>query len=227
MKTIGLLGGMSWVSTIEYYRRINTEVQARLGGHHCASIVLRSMDYAAIKQYDYQSWEKIGEVLRGEMLALNSCRVDCMLVCNNTLHKALDDIGPHLGIETPIFHIVDCVGACAQANNLKNLLLLGTRFTMEHGFYQARLKKYGAAVTVPDLAQRAEIQRIIQEELVKDNPAARSAAWLHEVIAQHPCDAVVAGCTELPLLLNQERCAVPVLDTLELHCARAVEFALG
>lgn len=227
MKTIGLLGGASWVSTVEYYRQINKKVNARLGKNHSAKIILNSVDYEEIKQYNYQNWEKIGDILMDEIMKLDNCGVDCMLICNNTLHKALDDIMPHLYMEAPIFHIVDCVGEYAKENNFKNILLLGTKFTMEDGFYHKKLKDYGMNIITPAEDERIEIQRITQEELSKEKINSESEKWLQEVIAKYPCDAVVVGCTELPMIIKQEDYAIPILNTLDLHCEKAVNFALG
>jgi len=226
MKTIGLLGGASWVSTIEYYRQINKKVNQRLGKSHSAKIVLSSMDYAAIKHYNYQNWEKIGDILMDEILKLDSCNVDCILICNNTLHKAFDDIESHLYTATPIFHIVDCVGEYAQAKKYINLLLLGTKFTMENGFYHKKLEKFCMNITTPSEEERFEIQRITQEELVKEKFTEKSKKWLQDVIKKYPCDAVVVGCTELPLIIKQEDYDIPILNTLELHCEKAVNFSL-
>jgi aspartate racemase len=226
MKTIGLLGGASWVSTIEYYRQINKKVNQRLGKNHSAKIILSSMDYEEIKRYNYQNWGKIGEILMNEILRLDSCNVDCMLICNNTLHKALDDIEFHLYVEAPIFHIVDCVAEYAKLKKLKNLLLIGTKFTMEDGFYAKRLEKYGMKVSIPGEEERNEIQRITQEELAKEKFLEQSKKWFQKIIAEYPCDAVVVGCTELPLIVKQEDYSIPILNTLDLHCEKAVNFSL-
>lgn len=226
MKTIGLLGGASWVSTIEYYRQINKKVNQRLGKNHSAKIIISSMDYEIIKQYNYQNWEKIGDILMDEILKLDGCKVDCMLICNNTLHKAFDDIEPDLYTKAPIFHIVDCAGEYAQKENYKDILLLGTKFTMENGFYHKRLERYGLKVTTPLEKERDEIQRITQEELAKEKLTKESKEWFREIIKKYPCDAVIVGCTELPLLIKQKDYDIPILNTLELHCEKAVNFSL-
>lgn len=226
MKTIGLLGGASWVSTVEYYRHINRKVNERLGKNHSAKIILSSIDYEEIKQYNYQNWQKIGDILMDEILRLDACGVDCILICNNTLHKAFDDIKHHLYTETPIFHIVDCAGEYVATKKIKNILLLGTKFTMEDGFYQKRLANYGLHITTPSETERTEIQRIIQEELSKEIFNEKSKKWLQKMISQYACDGVIVACTELPLLIKQEDFQVPILNTLELHCEKAVNFAL-
>ncbi|MFA6184420.1 MAG: amino acid racemase [Parcubacteria group bacterium] len=226
MKIIGLLGGTSWVSTVEYYRQINKKVNERLGKNHSAKIILSSMDYEEIKQYNYQNWEKIEDILTDEIMKLDSCKVDCMLICNNTLHKALDDIKPYLYAEAPIFHIVDCVGEYAKKNNFKNILLFGTKFTMEDGFYHKKLKEYGLNIITPAEDERMEIQRITQEELAKEKFTDVSRKWFQEIVAKYPCDAVVVGCTELPMIIKQEDYNIPILNTLDLHCEKAVNFSL-
>ncbi|HBI16768.1 MAG: Aspartate racemase [Candidatus Moranbacteria bacterium GW2011_GWF2_34_56] len=226
MKTVGLLGGTSWVSTVEYYKQINREVNKKLGKNHSAKIILNSIDYEEIKQYNYQNWEKIGDILMDEILKLDSCNVDCILICNNTLHKAYDDIKNSLYIERPIFHIVDCVGEYAQDKKFKNLLLLGTKFTMENGFYHINLEKYEMNISIPSEEERNEIQRITQEELAKEKFTDESKEWFQEIIAKYPCDAVVVGCTELPMIIKQEDYDIPILNTLELHCQKAVNFSL-
>lgn len=227
MKTIGLLGGTAWVSTIEYYRQINKKINERLGKNHSARIILSSIDYEEIKQYNYQNWEKIGEILMNEIVRLNNCKVDCILICNNTLHKAFDEIEPRLRIKAPIFHIVDCVGKFALEKKFKKFLLLGTKFTMENGFYHARLKKYGFNIITPSDDERNEIQRITQEELSKEKIIDESKKWFKELIAKYPCDAVVVGCTELPMIIKQDDYDIPILNTLDLHCERAVNFSLS
>lgn len=226
MKTIGLLGGTSWVSTVEYYRQINKKINERLGKNHSAKIILSSMDYEEIKQYNYQNWEKIEDILMDEIMKLDNCNVDCMLICNNTLHKALDDIKSNIYTETPIFHIVDCVGEYAQKNNFKNILLLGTKFTMENGFYHEGLKKYNIDIVTPVEDERIEIQRITQEELAKEKFTTESKKWFQKIVAKYPCDAVVVGCTELPMIIKQEDYDIPILNTLDLHCEKAVNFSL-
>lgn len=227
MKIIGLLGGASWVSTVEYYRLINKRVNERLGKQHSAKIVLNSMDYEEIKRYNYQNWGKIEEILMDEIIKLDNCNVDCILICNNTLHKALVNIESDLYIEAPIFHIVDCAGEYAQKNNFRKILLLGTKFTMEDGFYHKRLNKFGIDVVTPVEQERNEIQRITQEELSKELFTEKSKKWFQEIVKKYPCDAVVVGCTELPLIIEQEDYKVPILNTLELHCEKAVSFSLN
>ena len=228
MKTIGLLGGTSWVSTIEYYKLLNQIVVEKLGKQHSAKIVLNSIDYETIKKYNYQDWDKIGEVLMDEILKLDSFGVDCILICNNTLHKAYEDIEPHLYIDTPIFHIADCVGEYANKKKYKNLVLLGTKFTMEEDFYKKRLSSsFGLSIFTPEEKDRIEIQRIIQEELVKEKFLPETRDWFKNLIGSfNEIEGVILGCTELPLIIKQKDYQIPILNTMELHCEKAVSFAL-
>lgn len=227
MKTIGLIGGLSYISTIEYYRKINQKVNDRLGKKHSAKIILNSIDFQEIKKHDYKNWDKVGDILMEAILKLDSCGVDCILLCNNTQHKAYNRIEPHLDIKTPFFHIVDCLGEFAVSKRFKKLLLLGTCITMEDGFYSERLsQKFSLNIIIPNEKERIGINRIIQEELVKDKFKKISKKWLLELIDKYPCDAVILGCTELPLLIRKKDCKVPLLDTVEIHCEKAVDFAL-
>jgi aspartate racemase len=226
MKTIGLLGGMSYVSTIEYYRYINQKVHEKLGKKHSAKIIVNSVDYQELKKFDYKDWEKAGEVLLSEIMRLDRCGVDCILICNGTQHKAFDLIESALQIKTPIFHIVDCVGEYAAAKKFKKLLLLATQFTMEDTFYSGRLQtKFGMNTVIPSEADRTEIQRIIQEELVKERFIESSKQKIVDIISKHSCDAVILGCTELPLLIQQKDCPTPLLNTVEIQCDKAINFS--
>lgn len=226
MKTIGLLGGLGWVSTIEYYRNLNQKVNKTLGKHHSAKIILNSIDHESVRQFDYNEWDKIAEILKEGILQLDSFGADCILICNNTLHKAFDLISSSLNTKAPVFHIVDCVGEYAVQQNLNKLLLLGTKFTMEDGFYHNRLKNFGLEVITLDESDRLEVNRVIQEELLKNIFKDGSKKWFQDMIKKYDCDAVTLGCTELPLLIKQEDYKTPILSSVELHCQKAVDFAL-
>jgi aspartate racemase len=227
MKTIGLLGGMSYVSTIDYYRYINRKVHQALGKKHSAKIILNSIDYQELKKFDYKDWDKAGSVLLSEIVKLDRCGVDCILICNGTQHKAFDQIESGLRIKTPIFHIVDCVGEYAVAHKFKNLLLLATQFTMEDDFYSGRLReKFNLDTVIPSEEDRVEIQRIIQEELVKEKFLESSKLKIIEIINKHSCDAIILGCTELPLLIQQKDSPTPLLNTVEIQCDKAIQFSL-
>ncbi len=227
MKTIGLLGGLTYVSTIDYYRKINVSVNDILGLRHSAKIVINSIDFQEIKQFNNKDWEGIAHVMQRELLKISECGVDAIFVCNNTLHKAVDMLMPQLDLKVPLFHIVDCLGERARSLAYSKLLLLGTQFTMEDGFYSNKLKEeYNIKVIVPQLQEREEIHSIIMNELVKDICKPESKQRVIEIIAKYNFDAVVLGCTELPVLIQPEDCNKPLLNTVEIHCAKAVEFAL-
>lgn len=227
MKTIGLLGGLSYLSTIDYYRQINEMVNRALGDRHSAKIILNSIDYQEVKKYNNKDWKRIGEILLHEITRLDNSGVDCILVCNNTLHKGIDLLMDQWKINARFFHIVDCLGHFAVAKNHKKLLLLGTRFTMEDGFYSNRLRdQFGLDVVIPRTEERESIQHIIMQELIKGIISEKSKAWLMRMIGTYSVDGVVLGCTELPLIINQKDMDLPVLSTVDIHCAKAVEFSL-
>jgi aspartate racemase len=231
MKTIGLLGGTSWPSTVEYYRLLNEMAQARLGGFHSANLLLKSIDYHAIKSRYYGRWSGIPALLEAEIrafAALGPHGADCLVICNNTLHKAYDEIEPRLALAIPVFHIVKVTGAAARARNARRVLLLGTKFTMEDGFYQRGLEAFGLQVATPEAADRDAIQAI-QSQLARGvmQPGFRSA--MAALVARYAAsvDAVVLACTELPLALAQAECGVPVINPTEEQCRAAFAFAAG
>jgi len=227
MKAIGLLGGLSYLSTIEYYKQINQMVNTALGERHSARIILNSIDYQEVKKFNNKDWKSISEILMHEILKLDRSGVDCILVCNNTLHKGIDHLMEQWEINAQFFHIVDCLGHFAVAKKHNKLLLLGTRFTMEDGFYTNRLRdQFGLDVVIPDSEERESIQYIIMQELVKGVISEKSKEWLLRMIGSYSVDGVVLGCTELPLIIEQKELELPVLNTVDIHCAKAVEFSL-
>lgn len=227
MKLIGLLGGTSWPSTIEYYRMLNQLAQERLGGFHSANLLLRSIDYHDIKSHYHDGWDQIPLLLKKEIEAFIDLAPDCLLICNNTLHKAFDQIEPDLKLSIPVFHIVDGVGRFAQAHSLKHLLLLGTKFTMEDGFYQKRLEdRFGLVVKIPSLQERIEIQAI-QDQLAKGICKQEFRPYFVNLIRKYSTvEAVVLACTELPLAIHQNDVDVLVLNPIEYQCRDAFEFAI-
>ncbi len=226
MKTIGLLGGTSWPSTIDYYRILNEMAQARWGGFHSAKLILRSIDYHEIKRRYADGWDEIPALLEEALRALIDSRPDCIVICNNTLHKAFDLIESRLAAPIPVFHIVKAVGRAARAQSLTRLLLLGTRFTMEDGFYHRGLETFGLTVLTPTQSERALIQEIqtqLAAGIVKD-------AFRQDLVAlidayDGSADAVVLACTELPLAVAEGDCRLPVLNPTWLQCRQAFEFA--
>jgi len=226
MRLIGLLGGTSWPSTIEYYRILNETVQQRLGGYHSANLLLRSIDYHNIKkQYD-NGWDKIPSLLEAALKDLDSRDPDCILICNNTLHKAYDIVVSRLDLHVPVIHIVDAVGRAASQKGFKRLLLLATKFTMEDGFYAERLNRFGCDVTIPAAKERLQIQEI-QSQLANGQTDARFRDYFRNLLAQYTeVDAVILGCTELPLAVGNSEATQPLLNPIALQCAEALEFAI-
>jgi len=229
MKTIGLIGGMSWESTIPYYRTINETVRALRGGLHSAKIVMVSVDFDEIERLQrLGDWDAAGSVLAdcGRRLALAGA--DFLVLCTNTMHKVAPAIEAAAGI--PLFHIADPTASAIRAAGLQTVGLLGTRFTMEQDFYRARLeRRHGLRVAVPDEAGRALVHRVIYEELCQGQVLDASREGYRAVIGQlvdAGAEAIVFGCTEIGLLVRQADSPVPVFDTTALHARKAAEFAL-
>lgn len=231
MRKIGLLGGTSWPSTIPYYEYLNREVGLRLGGYHTANLVLHNVNYHPIKSLYTQSdgWDKIPDLLLAELEELSKAEPDCIVICNNTLHKAVDMLEERgdLSDLPPIIHIVDTVGHRAIAGGAKSLLLLGTKFTMEDGFYADRLKKkFGLAVDVPDFDDRVEIQHM-QSQIAAGTIEPEFLLRMKKIVSNYPqYDGVVLACTELPLCLSNDDVEMPVIDPIKEQCDAALEFAL-
>jgi aspartate racemase len=230
MKTIGLIGGMSWESTAHYYRLLNEGVKHRLGGLHSARCVLASVDFADIEPLQRADrWDDAGQILHGAALAVERAGADFVLVCANTMHKVADRMMD--GLRIPLLHIADVTGERVRASGVRRVGLLGTRYTMEHGFYKDRLaERFGLDVVVPGAEDRAEVHRVIYEELVlgrcEPRSRARYLAVMHD-LARAGAEAVIAGCTEIALLVTAAEAPVPLFDTTALHAAAAVERALA
>ena len=228
MKTIGLLGGTSWPSTIDYYRILNELAQERLGGFHSANLLLRSIDYHQIKSRYDTRWPEIPALLAQEIRAFVKLAPDCLVICNNTLHKAFDAIEAELALTLPVIHIVKATGRAAQARKLQRLLLLGTKFTMEDGFYHRGLEQFGLHVEIPVEEDRVAIQQI-QTQLAKGIMTDDFRLFFVKLIEKYAgqVDAAVLACTELPLAISQRDCALPILNPTELQCREAFAFASG
>lgn len=229
MKTIGLLGGMSWESTIPYYRLINEGVKARLSGLHSAKIVLHSVDFHEIEACQSSGdWDKAGEMLADAALGLQKAGAEGIVLCTNTMHKVAHHIESRCGL--PFLHIADATGRAIAARGAKRVALLGTRYTMEQDFYRGRLSAaFGIESLIPDEPQRLRINQIIFDELCLGKITAESKRYYQQVInALHEQGAqgVIFGCTEIGLLLGQEDCPLPVFDTAAIHAADAVSFML-
>ncbi|KKL02220.1 aspartate/glutamate racemase family protein [Rheinheimera mesophila] len=229
MKTIGLLGGMSWESTIPYYRQINQRIKQQLGGLHSAKLIVYSVDFAEIEALQRSGdWDKAGELLAEAAVKLQAAGAECIVLCTNTMHKVAAAI--EAAVTIPLLHIADATAEAIQAAGLHKVSLLGTRFTMEQDFYKKRLTDgYGLTVLVPDEDSRALVHQVIYQELclgvVKDSSRLQYQQIMADLVAQG-AEAVILGCTEITLLVSAEDCAVPLFDTTFLHAQKAADFAL-
>ncbi|MZD03836.1 amino acid racemase [Streptomyces sp. SID5785] len=228
MRTIGLLGGMSWESTAEYYRLLNELTRARLGGLHSARCVLYSVDFAEIEQLQVQGrWDEAGELLADAAAALERAGADLVLICTNTMHKVADRVAD--AVSVPLLHLADATADAVLAAGVTRVGLLGTAFTMEQDFYRARLAARGLDVIVPDAPERAIVHRVIYEELCLGIVRDASREAYREVIGSlvgRGAAGVVLGCTEIELLVGQQDSPVPVFPTTRLHAEAAVTAAL-
>jgi len=230
MKTIGLLGGMSWQSTQGYYRAINERVAQRLGGLHSARIVLNSVDFEPLEQLQrHGNWEGAAEILVQAARQVEAAGADCLLLCTNTMHRVAPQISAALSI--PFLHIADATAKDITTKGLCRVGLLGTAFTMEQDFYKGRLAdQYGLQVLVPDAADRQRVHRIIYDELCVGQINAASKLDYLQVISTlqaQGTEAVILGCTEIGLLVSQADTTLPLLDTTAIHAQAAVDFALA
>ena len=227
MKTIGLLGGTGWSSTIGYYTLLNEKVAQRLGGYHSAKIILKSIDYHDIMSTYGQDHAVTAGILKTELLELIKLNPDCIMICCNSLHKYYDMIKADLNSKIPIFHAVDLVAQHIKKQNYNKVLLLATKFTMEDGFFAKKLEDNGITVVIPNLEERNAMQKI-HSELMQNSVSQESRNYFGALIAKHnDCDAVVLGCTEYPLVVNQSNSILPIIDPVQLQTSAAVDFALN
>jgi aspartate racemase len=229
VRVLGLLGGMSWESTVSYYRAINEAFRDRLGGFHSAKLVLYSVDFDEIERLQRAGdWEKAGALLAEAARALETAGAELLMICANTMHLVAPAI--EAAVRIPLLHIADATGDEIRNAGLATVGLLGTRFTMEQAFYTERLReRHGLAVLVPDEADRELVHRVIYEELVVGKIVDASRAAYRRVMAglvDRGAQAIVLGCTEIPLLVGPADAAVPLFDTMTIHARRAVEWAL-
>lgn len=229
MKTIGLIGGMSWESTLEYYRIMNQEVKDRLGGLHSAKILLYSVDFQEIEgMMSSGDWEGVGNRIKEAARTLEQGGAELLLICTNTIHKVAPKVQEAVTIE--LLHIASVTARESKRRGMKKLGLLGTAFTMEQEFYKDRLKqRHGIDVVIPDKDQRAEVHDIIFEELCLGKIRYESKRRMQDIIdgmVAKGAEGIILGCTELPLLVKQEEVKVPLLDTASLHARAAVDAAL-
>ena len=226
MKTIGLLGGISWESSLEYYRIINEEVRKRLGESHSAKCLLYSFDFFEIERLQNENkWDELECIIVKEALNLKNAGADFIVICANTTHLYAKNIEEKAGIE--VVHIVDAVGRKINLEGLSKVELLGTKYTMESEFYKNILKeKYNIDVIIPNIDEREIIHKIIYDELVKGILSEESKDKYIEIIKKIDAEGVILGCTEIPLLIKQEDVAIPVFDTTTIHAISAVDYAL-
>ncbi|AIF42578.1 aspartate/glutamate racemase family protein [Virgibacillus sp. SK37] len=229
MKRIGLLGGMSWESTSEYYRLINQGIQRQLGGLHSAECILNSVNFAEIERYQsLNEWEKAAEVLGDAAARLEMAGAAFIVICSNTMHKIAQDIEKFISI--PILHIAEATVTRIKQQEIKNIGLLGTAYTMEQDFYKGTLRSHGMNVMIPGQTERKKINQIIFEQLCLGRLLPESRAFFHEVIKkliEQGAEGIILGCTEIRLLVKQEDVALPLFDTTNIHAMEAVKISLG
>lgn len=229
MRLLGVLGGMSWTSTETYYRLLNAGVAERLGGLHSARLLLHSVDFDEIAHLQHAGeWERTGDLLGEAARGLADAGAEAVLIATNTMHKVADRVETDSGL--PVLHIVDGTAAAIRAAGLGRVGLVATAFTMEDGFYTDRMVTQGVETLVPTADQRAEVHRIIYDELVQDVVRPESAVVLREVmtgLVAGGAEGIVLGCTELGLLVTAADVSVPVFDSTRLHAAAGVDWLLA
>ena len=229
MKTIGMLGGMSWESTASYYKAINEGIKQELGGLHSAKICMYSVDFGQIEKLQHQgNWAATAEILSSAAQAVEAGGADFLIICTNTMHKVAPEIEKAISI--PLLHIADATAERLQENNIKRVGLLGTRFTMEEDFYKGRLiDKYTIDVVVPEPDEQEIVHDVIYSELCLGNVNDRSLLKYLDIIDElyaKGAEAVILGCTEIALLVQQKHTTVPLYDTTEIHASAAVKLAI-
>lgn len=228
MKVIGLIGGMSWESSVVYYRIINEEVKKRLGGLHSAKCLLYSVDFEEIEHYQsVGDWGKAGKTLGDIALSLEKGGADFIVICTNTMHKVIDDIKEKISI--PILHIADATAYKIKEQGINTVGLLGTRYTMEQDFYSTRLESNDIKVMVPNEEERENVNKIIYEELCLGKVQQTSRDYYKKVIQdliRNGAEGIILGCTEIGLLIKPEDVTVPLFDTANIHALEAVNMSL-
>lgn len=229
MKTIGLLGGMSWESTESYYRALNEGVKETLGGLHSARVAMVSVDFAVIEALQHQDrWADTAALLSEAAVRVQAAGADFLMIATNTMHRVAPEI--EAAIDIPLLHIADATGERLREDGIRRVGLLGTRFTMEQAFYRERLtERFGVEVLVPDADERERVHRVIYEELClgRTEPASRAEYLaIIDTLHRRGAEAVILGCTEIALLVHQADTPVPLYDTTTLHAEAAVQAAL-
>ncbi len=228
MKTIGLIGGTGWVSTVEYYKIINEEINKRLGGLEASKCILLSLNYGEVDSFNKKNnSEGVFSLISNAADKLIAAGVDCILLCANTMHQYASRL--EMKINVPLIHIAQATGVAIKNRGLNNVGLLGTKQTMEMDFYKSKLNEANINVLTPESEDRNFIQKTISEELLKNIFIEESRARFRKIMAQlqlEGAEGIILGCTEIPLLIKQEHSALPLFNTLEIHSMAAVDFAL-
>ena len=230
MKMIGMIGGMSWESSIEYYRIVNQTVREKLGGLHSAKSIMYSVEFAEIEALQHQnSWDELASIMIQAARSLERGGADFVIICTNTMHKLYGLVQKN--IQIPILNIADATAEKIKSEGIDKIALLGTRFTMEEDFYKGRLvDKYGLDVIIPSSQQMETVHRVIYDELcagiIKSDSKQKYAEIIRQLIARG-AGGVILGCTEIGLLVKPEASAVPLFDTTEIHAKAAVQYALS
>jgi len=230
MKTIGLIGGMSWESSLEYYRVMNLTVKEKLGGFHSAKCFMYSLDFEEVEKLQHEGkWDEATALMIEAARKIEKAGADFVVICTNTMHKMAEEIKKSIRI--PLLHIADVTAEKIKEKGLRKIGLLGTRFTMEQDFYRSRLeKKHGLEVIVPDEEERQIIQNILYNELCVGEIKKLSKNTFKKIIknlAIRGAEGIILGCTEIPLIVEQKDYKIPLFDTTRIHAKRAVEYALG
>ncbi|HUX54677.1 MAG TPA: aspartate/glutamate racemase family protein [Williamwhitmania sp.] len=230
MKTIGLIGGMSWESSLEYYRIINEKVKEKLGGLHSAQCLMYSVEFDQIQHLQHiGDWDRLTQIMVDAAQRLEKGGAEFVVICTNTMHRMANEVQASISI--PILHIADATAQKVAAKGITNVGLLGTKFTMEQDFYKGRLtEKHGIAVTIPNEDERNSVHGIIYNELCLgqiNQPSKERYLQIIDGLVANGAQGVILGCTEIPLLVHQSDVTVPVFDTTRIHAEMAVEYALG
>ncbi|GLC90408.1 aspartate/glutamate racemase family protein [Lysinibacillus piscis] len=229
MKTIGLIGGMSWESSAQYYKIMNEEVKRRLGGLHSAQCILASVDFEQIERFQkLGQWDEAGALLATVASNLEKAGADFIIICTNTMHKVVTII--EAAISIPILHIADATAYEIKRSKLRKIGLLGTKYTMEQDFYKERVQQHQIDIVIPNETSRIEVNRIIFDELCLGETKATSKAYYLQVIdelIQQGAEGIILGCTEIGLLVNMQDIDIPVFDTTIIHAISAVEKAFS
>lgn len=228
MQTIGLIGGITWQSTILYYQVLNTLAAERLGGQHSAKCIINSVNFEEIKQLQHKGrWDLLNNLMAEAGQSLEKAGASCILICANTMHLTIDAVRANVSI--PVLHIAEATAEKIQEKNLKTVALLGTKYTMEMAFFKDILTSFGIQTLIPNAEDREEVNRVIYEELPQGilKPSSKKAyVDIIERLQKEGAEGVILGCTEIPLLIQQEDVKIPVFDTTTIHATKAMDFAL-